>query len=63
MKKCITSLKDAANRAAMKLRCARGVKEEQFEVVVAFLCGSDFLPFFLLDLEDACLPFTFELLA
>ena len=38
---CIASLKDAANRAAMKLRYARGVKEEQLEVVVAFLCGSD----------------------
>ena len=60
VKKSIASLKDTANRAAMKLRCARGVKEEQFEVVVAFLCGSDFLPFFLLYLEDACRPFTFE---
>ena len=28
------SLKDAANRAAMKLGYARGLKEEQLEVVV-----------------------------
>ena len=35
------SLKNAANRAAMKLRYARGMKEEQLEVVVAFLSGSD----------------------
>ena len=35
------SLIDAANRAAMKLRYARGMKEEQLEVVVAFLSGSD----------------------
>ena len=35
------SLKDAAIRAAMKLRYARGMKEE---VVVAFLSGSDVFP-------------------
>ena len=44
------ALKDAANRAAMKLGYARGMKEERLEVVVAFLSGSDILPFFLLDL-------------
>ena len=47
---CIASLKDAANWAVMKLRYTRGVKEEQLEVVVAFLSGTDVLPFFLLDL-------------
>ena len=35
------SLKDAANRAAMKLGYARGMNEEQLEVVVVFLSGSD----------------------
>ena len=35
------SLKDAANRAAMKLGYARGLKEEQLEVVVVTLSGSD----------------------
>ena len=34
------SLKDAANRAAMKLGYPRGMKEEQLKVVVAFLSGS-----------------------
>ena len=29
---CIASLKDAANRAAMKLRYDRGVKEKQLEL-------------------------------
>ena len=38
------SLKEAANQAAMKLGYAWGMKEEQLEVVVAFL------PFFKLDL-------------
>ena len=35
------SLKDAANRAAMKLGYTRGVKEEHLEVVVALLSASD----------------------
>ena len=35
------SLKDAANRDAMTLGYATGLKEEQLEVVVAFLSGSD----------------------
>ena len=35
------ALKDAANRAAIKLGYTRGIKEEQLEVVVAFLSGSD----------------------
>ena len=35
------SLKDAANGAAMKLGYARGMKEGQLEVVVAFLSASD----------------------
>ena len=60
------SLKDAANWAAMKLRYARGVKEEQLEVVVAFLSGSyvfAVLPTGLgKSLCYACLPFAFELL-
>ena len=34
------SLKDAANQAAMRLEYARGMKEEQLEVLVAFLSGS-----------------------
>ena len=36
------SLKDAANRATMKLRYAKWVKEEHLEV--AFLSGSDVFP-------------------
>ena len=55
------SLKEAANRAAMKLGYARGMKEEQLEVVVAFLSGSDVfavLPTgFGKSLCYACLPF------
>ena len=35
------ALKDAANRAAMKLGYATAIKEEQLEVMVAFLSGSD----------------------
>ena len=35
------SLKDAANRAAMKLGYTRGMKEEHLEVVVALLSESD----------------------
>ena len=35
------SLKDAANRAAMKLGYTWGMKEEHLEVVVALLSGSD----------------------
>ena len=58
------SLKDAANRAAMKLGYARGMKEEQLEVVVAFLSGSDVcavLPTgFGKSICYACLPFAFE---
>ena len=61
-----TSLKDAANRDAMKLEYARGMKEEQLEVVVVFLSGSDVfavLPTrFGKSLCYACLPFAFELL-
>ena len=33
--------KDAANWTAMKLDYARWIEEEQLEVVVAFLSGSD----------------------
>ena len=59
------SLKDAANRDA-KLRHARGVKEEQLEVVVAFLSGCDVFSVlrtgFGKSLCYACLPFAFELL-
>ena len=39
----IASLKDAANRAAMKLSYARELKEERLEVVVAFVCGGGVL--------------------
>ena len=50
----------------MKLGYARGLKEEQMEVVVAFLSGSDvfaILPTgFGKSLCYACLPFAFELL-
>ena len=57
------ALKDASNQAAMKLGYARGMKEEQLEVVVAFLSGSDFfavLPTgFGKSLCYACLPFAF----
>ena len=60
------SLKDAANRAAMKLGYARGMKKEQLEVVIAFLSRSDVfavLPTgFGKSLCYACLPFAFELL-
>ena len=60
------ALKDAANRAAMKLGYARGMKEEQLEVVVAFLSGSDIFAFlptgFGKSFCSACLPFAFELL-
>ena len=60
------SLKDAANQAAMKLRYARGVKEEQLVVVVAYLSGSDVfavLPTgFGKSLCYAFLHFAFELL-
>ena len=60
------SLKDIANRAAMRLGYARGMKEEQLEVLVAFLSGSDVfavLPTgFGKSLCYACLPFAFELL-
>ena len=60
------ALKYAANLAAMKLGYARGMKEEQLEVVVAILSGSDVysvLPTgFGVGLCDVCLPFAFELL-
>ena len=60
------SLKDAANWAVMKLGYTRGMKEEQIEVVVAFLSGIDIfavLPTgFGKSLCYACLPFSFELL-
>ena len=60
------ALKDAANRAVMKLGYTRGMKEEQLEVVVEFLSGSDVfavLPTgFGNSLCYACLPFAFELL-
>ena len=60
------SLKDIANRAAMRLGYARGMKEEQLEVLVAFLSGSDVfavLPTgFGKSLCYVCLPFAFELL-
>ena len=60
------SLKDAANRAAMRLGYAREMKEEQLEVLVAFLSGSDVfavLPTgFGKSLCYVCLPFAFELL-
>ena len=59
-----TSLKDAANWAAMKLGYARGMKEEQLEVVVAFLSGSDVFAVLPTGLGKsicyACLPFVFE---
>ena len=60
------SLKDAANRAAIKLGYAMGMKKEQLEVVLAFLSGNDVfavLPTgFGKSLCYACLPFAFELL-
>ena len=60
------ALKDAANRAAMKLGYTRGMKEEQLEVVVAFLSGSDAFAVpptgFGKNLCYACLPFAFDLL-
>ena len=50
----------------MKLGYARGMKEEQLEVVVAFLSGSDIFSIlptgFGKSLCCACLPFAFELL-
>ena len=50
----------------MKLGYASGMKEEQLEVVVAFLSGSDIfavLPTgFGTSLCYACLPFAFEML-
>ena len=49
------SLKEASNRAAMKLRYSRGVKERQLEVVVAFLYGNDVFAVFLLRVMHACL--------
>ena len=58
------SVKDIANRAAMRLGYARGMKEEQLEVLVAFLSGSDVfavLPTgFGKSLCYVCLPFAFE---
>ena len=46
------SLKDAANRAAMKLGYTRGVKEEHLEKWWWLFCLEVmFLSFFLLDLE------------
>ena len=57
------ALKDVANQVVIKLGYARGMKEEQLEVVVAFCLEVTFLPLFLLDLgRVACLPFAFELL-
>ena len=60
------ALKDAANRAAIKLGYAMGMKKEQLEVVLAFLSGNDVfavLPTgFGKSLCYACLPFAFELL-
>ena len=38
------------------------MKEEQLEVVMAFLCGSDVFAFLPTGFSNACLPFTFELL-
>ena len=60
------ALKDATNRAAMKLGYARGVKEERLEVVMAFLSGRHIfavLPAgFGKSLCSAYLPFAFEFL-
>ena len=50
----------------MKLGNARGMKEEQLEVVVAFLSGSDVFAVLPTGIGKclcyACLPFAFELL-
>ena len=48
------TLKDAANLAMMKLGYARGMKEEQLEMVVAFLSGSDI--FAILPGSLLCMP-------
>ena len=57
------ALKDAANRTAMKLGYARGVKKEHLEVVVAFLSGRDIFAVLPSGFKSfACLPFAFELL-
>jgi hypothetical protein len=57
-------LREAANRAAVKLGYLDGLKKEQLEVVVAFLSGQDVfavLPTgFGKSLCYGCLPFAFE---